>query len=219
MTKAIVIAHYKEDLSWIEEINDVKIYLYTKGDIDIDLAFKDNLIIEKLNNIGNEQHTYLYHIIKYYEKLEDIIYFIQANPFEHSHNFLEKLSNNYIGGISDFNLITTLYGDVDRAVYKKHINHKYVNVSINDIIGNVFIDPWNDQNAINNLGFLIDELSELEIKKENWIFNANGMYSSRKERLMKFEKSFYIKCIETFKCENLKMLAFAFERIGNFIYL
>lgn len=219
MKKSIVIAHYNEDLEWLKNIKDTKIYLYTKGNSDINPA--ENIIIEILDNIGNEQHTYLYHIVNHYKKLDDVIFFTQANPFEHCHDFFKKLENNYIGGLSDFNLITTIYGEVDRSIYKKHINHKYSNIGTDSILGNVFIDPWNDHNAINNLEFLISELHELGIKRENWIFNANGMYSATKEKLNTFNLDFYSKCLDTFKTPDtrLNMLAFAFERLSKFIYL
>jgi len=76
MTKEIVISSYKEDTSWISNINqDVKIYLYNKDN-------KSNTI--NLPNIGREAHTYLYHIVTNYNNLSDYIFFFQGPPFDHT---------------------------------------------------------------------------------------------------------------------------------------
>jgi hypothetical protein len=215
--KSIVVAHYKEDISWLDRISDsVKIYIYCKGDILKCKEFegRSNFKIETLKNIGNEGQTYFHHIVNNYETLEDIVYFIQADPHEHSINFMEKLNNNFIGGISDFNLITSLYG-TPVGDYHAHINHKYENISHNEITGKIFIDPWNDKDACDNINFAIDSLAELNIKKENWVYNANGLYAVDRDSIKKFNLDFYKKCLSLFdeKATGLNMMAFAFERI------
>jgi hypothetical protein len=219
MKTSIVIAHYKENLDWINNIsNDITVYLYTKGGVELNIK-KENIHIFDLPNIGNEQHTYFYHVINYYNNLEDIIFFVQGNPYEHSIYFDDKLNNRFLGGLSDFNLITSLYGDVDINIYKKHINHKYENIVYDQINNNIFIDPWNDSDAELNINYIIDNLPELKIKKENWIFNANGMYSTTKDKILELDINTYEKCLEFFNVKDLNMVEYAFERINNFILL
>lgn len=70
-----VISRFKEDLSWTNEIKNSKVTIYDKGD-DISPYIK-------LPNIGREAHTYLYHIIKNYDKLEEYTCFLQGNPLDH----------------------------------------------------------------------------------------------------------------------------------------
>lgn len=222
MSKSIIVAHYNENLDWLYDIDkEIKIYLYTKSDT-IPNINADNIIVEQLENIGNEGQSYFYHIVKYYNDLTDLIYFTQADYTEHSHNFIEKINNNYVGGLSDINLITTVYGNVDSSIYHKHINHKYSNnFTYKDVENKIFIDPWNDKEAAANINFVIDNLPELKFEKTNWVFNANGMYAVTKERLRQFDFNFYNKCEQMFKNkpEELKMIGFAFERINQMIFL
>lgn len=218
MKTSIIISHYNENLDWVNYISDdITIYLYTKGNSNISIS-KPNIIINKLENIGNEQQTYFHHIVKNFNDMEDIIFFTQGNPYEHSKYFNDKINSRYIGGLSDFNLITTVFGDVDIHKYKKHINHKYVNVDYNSINNNIFIDPWNDNNANHNINYIIDNLP-IEIKKENWIFNANGMYSTTSDRIKELDISIYSKCLDLFYDKNINMAEYAFERLNKFILL
>jgi hypothetical protein len=85
---SIVIARYKEDIEWALAYNDIAI-IYNKGD-NINLPF--NKII-KLQNIGREGHTYLYHIIKNYNNLSDRTIFTQGSPFEHNNTILFGIDN------------------------------------------------------------------------------------------------------------------------------
>lgn len=220
MKKSIVISHYNESLDWISDIDPtIKVYLYSKGSTDISKYKSNNVDIFYLENKGKEQQTYFYHIVNNYNTLEDIVYFTQANPFDHSSDFIYNVNEGVSGPMSDFNLITTVYGSVDVTKYKKHINHKYDNVTPNNIKGNIFIDPWNNEDAIKNINYIIDSLPELNIKKENWVFNANGLYSVTKSNLLKFSIDIYKKCLSLFDNDDMNMIEFAFERVNNFILL
>jgi hypothetical protein len=76
----IVVARYNESLSWLNEypFNQFEYIVYNKGDND---AFEKNHVtqIVKLANIGRCDHTYLYHIIKNYECLDDITVFLTGS--------------------------------------------------------------------------------------------------------------------------------------------
>lgn len=81
----LVVARYKEDISWVSKIKnkEIEIKIYNKFD-------GENL----LPNVGREAHTYLYHIIKNYDDLADFTIFVQGNPFDHAPNFLKELEIN-----------------------------------------------------------------------------------------------------------------------------
>lgn len=68
----IVIARYKENINWSENLNDFKISVYNK-----DSGF--NLI----PNVGFEANTYLYHIVTRYQSLSEITVFTQGSLKEH----------------------------------------------------------------------------------------------------------------------------------------
>lgn len=72
----VVIAHYKEDLSWVDTDlpKNCRIFIYTKSDQKPNC--KRKYIHEYLPNIGRIDNTILYHIIKNYDKpmSENIIF-------------------------------------------------------------------------------------------------------------------------------------------------
>lgn len=77
----VVVARYKEDISWIYEINNIsKIYIYNK------YHYNENVDMN-LPNIGREAHTYLHHIVANYEHLkntpDEITFFTQACISDH----------------------------------------------------------------------------------------------------------------------------------------
>ena len=74
MDKCLIIARYNEDLSWLKEFKDFKIIVYNKGD-----KLSDNLFYEVINleNKGRESHTWLHHIVKNYNNLNEIINWLE----------------------------------------------------------------------------------------------------------------------------------------------
>ena len=97
--KRLCVAHYNEDLSWLDKINsDVDIFVYHKKD-DIDLQYNDKSIIDSnnfiLKNVGRESHTYLKHIIDNYDNLYDLEYFSQGYPKEYP-GFADVVNNDNV---------------------------------------------------------------------------------------------------------------------------
>jgi len=82
MTKSasleIVIAHYNEDLSWIEDDLDITT-IYSKGGEDNAPPYPHI----KLPNIGREGQTYLHHIFERYDTLADVTLFLQGRVDDH----------------------------------------------------------------------------------------------------------------------------------------
>ncbi len=91
----LVVARYKEDLSWVHGVDDgVRVVVYNKGPKIIDkatLARIDSLI--PLPNRGREAGTYLTHLIRNCRP-DDRAWtiFSQGDPFTHSPDFLTLLS-------------------------------------------------------------------------------------------------------------------------------
>ncbi|RDW65152.1 hypothetical protein BP5796_09844 [Coleophoma crateriformis] len=71
-----VVAHYNEDLSWLEPLSSETI-VYSKGrpPCMVD-CWRD---VQLLPNIGREAHTYLHHIVECYEHLAENTLFVQGN--------------------------------------------------------------------------------------------------------------------------------------------
>ena len=77
----LVIAHYNEDLSWLEDFASLPRTIYTKSGTGPN----------RLPNVGREAHTYLHHIIENYDKLAEITVFLQGNPCDHVPDLFEKI--------------------------------------------------------------------------------------------------------------------------------
>lgn len=76
LTASVVVAHFDEDLSWMNRINArVAKFVYSKG---------ENVVGEKLPNVGRDYHTYLTHIVRHYDMLTDVVFFLQGWPLDRS---------------------------------------------------------------------------------------------------------------------------------------
>lgn len=70
----IVVARYKEDVTWVEAFHDFDVVVYDKGDPHA---------VNSLSNVGREAHTYLHHILENYDSLSETTVFLQGQPFDH----------------------------------------------------------------------------------------------------------------------------------------
>ncbi|WP_415713441.1 DUF3431 domain-containing protein [Maridesulfovibrio sp.] len=75
----IVVARYKEDVSWLDE-TDFPAVIYDKGGDLVEMGDKRSIL---LPNIGREAHTYFYHILKKYPNFPEYTIFLQGDPFFH----------------------------------------------------------------------------------------------------------------------------------------
>jgi hypothetical protein len=76
----LVIARYNETIDWSSRYKRI---LYNKG-----VPLPGSVV---LPNIGREAHTYLFHIVENYDRLDDYTVFLQGNPFDHSPNLFRQL--------------------------------------------------------------------------------------------------------------------------------
>lgn len=85
MDVKIIIARFKEDISWVSDLA-YEYIIYNKNE-------NDNSIFENnLPNLGREGHTFTNYIINHYNKLPDFIVFLQGNPFDHCPNVIERIN-------------------------------------------------------------------------------------------------------------------------------
>ncbi len=84
----LVVARYREDLSWLRNIPpQIRTTIYDKNP---DAPQPDSLHLSsalRLPNIGREAHTYLHHIITRWETLSPLTVFCQGKPFDHAFDF------------------------------------------------------------------------------------------------------------------------------------
>lgn len=77
-TMEIAVAHYNEDLSWLNDFKDMCI-VYSKGGPKNAPSFP----YTPLENIGREGHTFFHHIIEHYHNLPDVTIFLQGHIEDH----------------------------------------------------------------------------------------------------------------------------------------
>ena len=117
-TKQIIIAKYKEEMSWLKMIHNIPYIVYDKynkksphhlPNIPLISAFPVE-DFEGLPHIktptGRESHTYLYHIIKHYDELADINIFLQGDPIEVYSDTRETLRALLKRDFQDVNFLT-----------------------------------------------------------------------------------------------------------------
>lgn len=95
MTTTFVIARFKEDIEWLTQLPENSIiYLYNKGN-EIDTSkLPKNVKLKNIANYGRESNTYLHYMINDFIPNEsDFTIFTQADPFEHSPDFINLVSN------------------------------------------------------------------------------------------------------------------------------
>lgn len=91
MSINIVVAHYKENITWLNHniLNDSSIkniYLYSKDPqyiLNTELKNNKKIIHTYLPNVGRESHTYLTYCIENYNASVDSVFFLQGNPMAH----------------------------------------------------------------------------------------------------------------------------------------
>lgn len=77
---SIIVSRFNEDLKWTLEspFNQFKYIVYNKGEND---DFEKTNVVEVifLENVGKNDHTYLYHIIQNYDNLSNILVFLPGS--------------------------------------------------------------------------------------------------------------------------------------------
>lgn len=71
----VIIARYREDVSWADELGFDHV-VYDKSGDPVQNA-------RPLPNIGREAHTYFSHIVAEYDRLAPMNVFLQGDPFDH----------------------------------------------------------------------------------------------------------------------------------------
>jgi hypothetical protein len=86
----VVISRFNEDTQWVSELNG-NVFLYDKSELKIENSIP-------LENIGRESDTYLEHILRNYETINNTCAFLQGNPFDHHATAVSDV-NSYNGGM------------------------------------------------------------------------------------------------------------------------
>ena len=198
MNTQMVIARYNEDISWLDNYENV--IIYNKGE---DVSTKHKVV--SLPNIGREAHTIFHHIVSNYDDLADITVFLPGNPFDHIENlyhlsdplmvdfFIKKhlfsipddfyMSDNYL----PFHLAHTFDGMLD--IDKNNLPMDYqMSESVSVKMKLIWHDWWK---------IFIDPNGLIDYNKWTRIY-WHSMFSVKKEAILSNKKSYYEFCLQSF---------------------
>ncbi len=184
MNKSLIIARYGEDLNWLEKHKDFEITVYNKGS---KLPDSNNFKVLNLKNVGRESHTWLYHIVKNYNNLNDINIFLQGN-IDDLNCMAYKNPNDYIKKINRYGFAASRYALLGPL-------HWDWNVNINNDIR--YKKQWNNNEiSRSNIGF---RNFAKKLFPEIPLFVAtsySGCFAVKKEIIKKHNIIFYKKLLE-----------------------
>lgn len=120
----VVIARYKEDISWADGLSHERAVIYHKSDTP---CISPHPVVS-LANVGREGHTYAYHILTHYDTLDDYTLFLQGYPFDHSPHLetqLHEIHDRIAQGTQpDFQYVSqrVLFSHLERCPYDITLN-------------------------------------------------------------------------------------------------
>jgi len=144
---SIIVSRFNEDLKWTLEspFHQFKYIVYNKGEND---NFEKKNVIEIINieNVGKNDHTYLYHIIQNYDNLPNILVFLPGSlNIDYKKSKAIQILNNII-----------------KSNYTKAFFIGYYQKNIKDSFNNFKLDHWKTTDSQN---FVKNNESNLQLAK------------------------------------------------------
>ena len=197
-----IISHYKENFDYLRYLpNNQKITIYIKSNINLKPPIsKKNIKVVFLENIGKEYQTYLYHIIKNYENLSQINFFLSASFLsvkDRTKNFT-KVYNK----IASFNKqkYNGLYTSDDEFFLFKKEKLKMLDPKMR------IYEHTTSQNVKHKM--ILSKIYPLENyfyyyfknkKLDKFIRSLNGIFATDKENILSIKKEIYKNIIKEYK--------------------
>jgi hypothetical protein len=187
----IIVSRYNEDLQWTldEPFCNYKYTVYNKGSNENFVKDNVNKIIN-VQNVGCEAHTYLYHIIHNYEKLEKITVFLVGSI---------EVPCKINKAIKTLELIQKTNQATFYAEYSENVYKHFYDFTIK------FWGGTNDQNGKINCGYLhpceftpFHKWYENHFDKDDVVhcWSYNSIFSFDKQDILQHPKEKYEKLIK-----------------------
>ena len=179
MSNSLIISRFDEDLNWLKSINNFKKIIYNKGNKIQDKSLGE---IININNIGRESHTWIYHILNNYEKLDDINIFLQGR-IDDLGCMAYKDPNYYINPVKKYGFAASRYGILGPLHWGWHVGVE------RDIR---YKDSWmNGQISRSKIGFR--NFSKNLFPEIPFIVATSygGCFAIKKELIQKYDVTFY----------------------------
>ena len=206
MSISLIIARYQEDISWLDDYNNMNKIIYNKGEKIISDKY-DKII--NLRNVGRESHTWLYHIVNNYNNLDDINIFLQGRlddlncmAFRNPYDYL-KIIDKYGFAVSRYGLLGPF--------------HWQYNVGIeNDI---KYKSQWdNFKISRSSIGF---RKFAKQLFPDIPLFVATsygGCFAVKKELIRKYDINFYTNLLNKLNDHNNPIEGHYLERLWCYMF-
>tara|TARA_Y100000589_G_scaffold180005_1_gene170411 strand:+ start:3198 stop:3902 length:705 start_codon:yes stop_codon:yes gene_type:complete len=204
MCKTIIIARFNEDISWLDSYKDFKIIIYNKGE-----KITKNQKIINLKNVGRESHTWIYHIVKNYDNLDEINIFLQGRIDDLGCMAFDN-PNYYVKPVIQYGFAASRYGLLGPTHWKW-------NVGIEKDIR--YKKAWfNNEISKSSIGFrsfaknLFPEIPYFVAT------SYGGCFAIKKELILNYEKSFYIKLLNILEKHKNPIEGHYMERLWCYLF-
>lgn len=175
----LIIARYNENIDWVSKLDFQfnKIFVYNKGK-KLNLPF-----VYDIPNVGRESDSYLTYIIDNYERIPDIVVFLQGNPFDHTPELF-----NIIKNLPNIELINTLCN----LHFKRNFLYKEI-VPLGNIWSGKFnkINPWLKYNSYPAINQVFNIFYGFAGTPKDYFANWGAQYIVKKEVIYKYNLQQY----------------------------
>ncbi len=187
----IIVARYKEDISWTNSAPNC--IIYNKSDSHPNTTHP----VISLPNVGREGHTYLHHIITNYDHLDDHLIFLQGYPFDHSPQLEDKFKD-----------LLKRINEEKQEIPFEYISQKIVSSNIDRCPCDITL----------NLIPTYKKVFGLDKTSHSFIFGAGAQFIVSKNTILSRPKSFYENMITLLDYDVNPYEGFVIERFWNMIF-
>ena len=206
MSNSLIISRFNEDISWLEEFSEFKIIVYNKGKKLINKNFEN--IIE-ISNVGRESHTWLYHIVKNYNNLDDVNIFLQGR-IDDLECMAYKNPNEYLKKINKHGFVASRYGMLGPYHWDWNVGIKY-NPKYKTQWGNNEIK----KSDIGFRGFSKTLFPKIPLFVAT---SYGGCFAVKKESIKKYDINFYRNLLKTLSIHKNPIEGHYLERLWCYMF-
>ena len=201
----IVVSRYNEDLQWLKNKKfGYPTTIYNKGDNDIFYKPKGCKVI-KLQNIGRESHSYLYHVINNYNNMPTLTIFLPGSADD---NRKKEWVNKVMKSVEK-KIATTFPVEEHGDIKQKFYNFK--------------LDNWQSTHESNNKANTEKKLFPSLIRPFGKWYEANfnknvnysgygGIFAVSYNHIKQYDKQYYEKLIKQLEISSNPEVGHYFER-------
>jgi hypothetical protein len=217
MYKEIVVAKYKEDVSWLKDIT-IPVYVYDKcPEVKCEVELPENVVFIPLDNLRNarEAHSYLAHIVSRMDELADLTFFVQGDPFEHCPDFMDRIKIDY----EDATSLTTQYTDtwpdwdikqLDKVDYVQGFEVRY-----GDAYRYTNNKYYHNQRWLDMIWTKVFPMAPLP---QEFHFGYGAMWAVPRKRILQRLPQFWSWCLHEVTTEPKILTAWSYEVLWKYIF-